>query len=234
MLEALRQQHTTGELSEAHENRADRGGYAALALGGIAALLVGACCVGPLVLVTIGLGGAWLASLTSLEPYSHIFAIVALVSLAFAGRRIYRPSAECKAGGICAVPIVRRGYKIGFWSVVVLLVVMFGFPYVAPLFFWGLQYMKLLKLFTACCTAAALTTPVYAEIKTVTLAVSGMTWTGCVISVKRSLMKVGGVTKADINLEKAEAVVTFDDAKTTLQTLTKATANAGYPSKLKN
>lgn len=56
---------------------------------------------------------------------------------------------------------------------------------------------------------------------------------GCVISVKRSLTKLGGVSQAEVNLEKAEAVVKFDDAKTTVEALTKATTNAGYPSKLK-
>jgi mercuric ion binding protein len=39
--------------------------------------------------------------------------------------------------------------------------------------------------------------------------------------------------EAEVSLEKAEAVVTFDDARTTPEALTKATANAGYPSKLK-
>jgi mercuric ion binding protein len=48
--------------------------------------------------------------------------------------------------------------------------------------------------------------------------------------VKRSLTKIDGVTRADVSLEKAEAVVTFDDAKTTVHALTKATANAGFPS----
>lgn len=55
----------------------------------------------------------------------------------------------------------------------------------------------------------------------------------CVISVKRSLTKVNGVTKADVSLEKAEAVVTFDDAKTNVESLLKATNDAGYPSTLK-
>jgi periplasmic mercuric ion binding protein len=54
-----------------------------------------------------------------------------------------------------------------------------------------------------------------------------------VISVKRSLTKINGVTKADVSLEKAEAVVTFDDGKATIESLTKATANAGFPSKPK-
>ena len=52
-------------------------------------------------------------------------------------------------------------------------------------------------------------------------------------SVKRSLIKINGVSNADVSLEKAEAVVTFDDVKTTVEALTKATAGAGFPSKLK-
>ena len=53
------------------------------------------------------------------------------------------------------------------------------------------------------------------------------------VSVKRSLTKVNGVTKADVSLEKAEAVVSFDDAKTNTEALLKATRDAGYPSTLK-
>ena len=55
----------------------------------------------------------------------------------------------------------------------------------------------------------------------------------CVISVTRSLTKTDGVTKADVSLEKAEAVVTFDDTKTNVEALLKATKDAGYPSTLK-
>jgi mercuric ion binding protein len=54
-----------------------------------------------------------------------------------------------------------------------------------------------------------------------------------VISVKRSLTRLDGVTKADVSLEKREAVVTFDDAKTNVDALLKATKDAGYPSTLK-
>ncbi len=53
------------------------------------------------------------------------------------------------------------------------------------------------------------------------------------ISVQRSLSRVKGVVKADVSLEAQEAVVTFDDAKTDVQTLLKATSVAGYPSRLK-
>lgn len=53
------------------------------------------------------------------------------------------------------------------------------------------------------------------------------------ISVQGSLTKINGVTKADVSLEKAEAVVTFDGTKTNIDALRKATRNAGYPSSLK-
>jgi periplasmic mercuric ion binding protein len=56
---------------------------------------------------------------------------------------------------------------------------------------------------------------------------------GCVISVTRSLTKVNGVIKADVSLKNAEAVVTFDDAKTSVDALLKATRDAGFPSTLK-
>ena len=53
------------------------------------------------------------------------------------------------------------------------------------------------------------------------------------ISVQRSLTKISGVTRANVSLDKAEAVVTFDDTKTSIEALLKATRGAGYPSKLK-
>lgn len=134
MSEVRGRDEATAEAGEHTDARAGGGESAALAVGGIAALLVGACCVGPLVLAAIGLGGAWLSNLTALDPYRPIFVAIALVSLAFAWRRIYRPAGECKPGETCSVPAVKKGYAFGFWVVAALLVVMFGFPYVAPVF----------------------------------------------------------------------------------------------------
>jgi mercuric ion transport protein len=108
---------------------------AALAAGGIAALLAGACCVVPFVLVSIGVGGAWLASLQLLAPYRPVFIGIAIVALGFAWKRIYRPAQACEPGTACAVPRVRRGYKIGFWMVAALFLVMLTYPYYAPLLY---------------------------------------------------------------------------------------------------
>ncbi|MDV5463925.1 mercury resistance system periplasmic binding protein MerP [Leclercia adecarboxylata] len=65
-----------------------------------------------------------------------------------------------------------------------------------------------------------------------TLSVPGMTCASCPITVKHALSKVEGVSK-NVSFDKRQAVVTFDDAKTNVQKLTKATEDAGYPSSLK-
>ena len=73
----------------------------------------------------------------------------------------------------------------------------------------------------------------WAETKTVTLDVPGMTCATCPIVVKKALTKVDGVTTVDVDLEELQAVVTFDDARTTVEALTTATTEAGYPSTVK-
>ena len=88
------------------------------------------------------------------------------------------------------------------------------------------------KLFTIL-VLAAVAAPIWAATQTVTLSVPGMTCAACPITVKTALSKVEGVSKADVTFEKREAVVTFDDAKTNVQKLTKATEDAGYPSSVK-
>lgn len=77
---------------------------------------------------------------------------------------------------------------------------------------------------------AALASPLWAATQTVTLSVPGMDCAACPITVKKALTKVPGVSKADVSLDTREAKVTFDDAKTNVAALTRATKDAGYPS----
>jgi len=79
----------------------------------------------------------------------------------------------------------------------------------------------------------AVVAPVWAATQTVTLAVPGMTCAACPLTVKQAISKVDGVNKVNVSFDKREAVVTFDDAKASLQKLTQATENAGYPSSVK-
>lgn len=73
----------------------------------------------------------------------------------------------------------------------------------------------------------------FAETRTVTLSVPGMNCDLCPLTIKKAVSRVPGVASVGASYEKKEAVVTFDDSKTSVEALTKATANAGYPSTVK-
>ena len=75
--------------------------------------------------------------------------------------------------------------------------------------------------------------PAEAAQKTVVLSVPDMNCAACPITVRKALEKVPGVEKVKATLEPAEAVVTFDDAKTGIEKLVEATTQAGYPSSVK-
>ncbi|MHB1187854.1 mercury resistance system periplasmic binding protein MerP [Thiobacillus sp.] len=79
----------------------------------------------------------------------------------------------------------------------------------------------------------ALSSPALAAQKTVTLAVPGMTCAACPITVKKALTRVEGVTRAEVDYDKKQAIVTFDGARVSVNQLSRATAEAGYPSSIK-
>ncbi len=61
-----------------------------------------------------------------------------------------------------------------------------------------------------------------------TLKIQGMTCNHCVMRVAKALKAAPGVQDAKVDLQKGEAVVTYDDAKATLEKLASAVAEAGY------
>jgi mercuric ion transport protein len=113
----------------------EKNGRGVLIAGGLSALLASSCCLGPLVLITLGFSGAWIGNLTALEPYRPLFLSAALIAMFIAYRRIYRPAQDCKQGEVCATPQVRAGYKFLFLMVSLLVLVALVFPYVLPLFY---------------------------------------------------------------------------------------------------
>jgi mercuric ion transport protein len=110
-------------------------GRGALFVGGLAAILASTCCLGPLVLLMLGISGAWITNLTALEPYRPIFIGAAAAALFFAYRRVFRPAIACKPGEACAVPEVRATYKVLFGLVVMLVLIAVGFPWIVPYFY---------------------------------------------------------------------------------------------------
>ncbi len=122
-------------MAEMPEMPVSKQGRIALLTGGVAALLASACCLGPLVLVMVGISGAWIGSLSALEPWRPLFLTASAVAMLFAYKRIFRPAQDCKPGEVCAIPQVRRGYRALFAVVAALILIALASPYAMPLFY---------------------------------------------------------------------------------------------------
>lgn len=112
-----------------------RGARRPLIAAAVTVILASTCCLGPLVLLTLGISGAWIGQLTALEPFQPLFMAVAAVALFLAGRRIWRPVDACKPSEVCSLPSVNRGYRVIFVVTAVVAILAFGFPYFAHWFY---------------------------------------------------------------------------------------------------
>lgn len=108
-----------------------------LAAAGISgALIASSCCVVPLLLVTLGISGAWIGNLTALEPYKPYFLSVTVLLLGFGFWYVYfKPKEECEEGSYCARPSSARITKSALWIAMVLVILSATVDYWAPLFY---------------------------------------------------------------------------------------------------
>ena len=113
------------------------GGKAGLIGGALAAIVASVCWVAPLVLVSIGVTGAWMSNLTVLAPYKWVLILVALGCMGYAWHKIYRvqPADGCEPDPACAEPRTNRLYRVMFWVVSALVLAAVVSPYLVPLFF---------------------------------------------------------------------------------------------------
>ena len=109
-----------------------KGSLVAGVLAGIGASL---CCVAPLVLVGLGIGGAWVSTLTALAPYRPIFIGLTLLFLGLGLRKLYWATRECSPDTTCADPRILKRQRMTFWIVAVPLLALLAFPWVVPLFY---------------------------------------------------------------------------------------------------
>jgi len=105
-------------------------------LAGIAGVLASACCIGPLVLASIGLGSIVAGIVAAFEPLRPIFIVIALSALGFGGWKIYRrPVAACAPDSACALPQTDRIYRTVFWVIAFTVLALITFPYYIALFY---------------------------------------------------------------------------------------------------
>lgn len=122
---------TTGDA----ESRVGREGVL-VAAGVVGAVLASSCCVVPVALVVLGLGGAWVGHLTALDPYQPYFLAGTAVLLSAGFWHVYiRPAPACAATSHCARPASRWFTQAALWLGTALAVVAASADYWAPFFY---------------------------------------------------------------------------------------------------
>jgi len=105
-----------------------------LIAGVIAGITASACCIGPLVLLMLGISGSWISNLTALEPYRPIFIGITLLFLGLAFRKLYLVPQSCAIESPCARPANLRKQRVLFWLVTAVIALMIAFPWYGLLF----------------------------------------------------------------------------------------------------
>lgn len=108
-----------------------KNGNGTLIAGALAAVGASVCCVAPLVLLALGISGAWISTLTALEPFRPVFIILMLLFLGLSFRKLYLMPKNCAGETLCDGPrIVKRQRRV-FWIVTALLLVLVAVPWIA-------------------------------------------------------------------------------------------------------
>ena len=115
--------------------RDEAGRQRLIAVGGIlGALAASSCCIVPLILFTLGIGGAWIGNLTALAPYQPLFVAGTAGLLGYGFYLVYwKPRRACAEDTACVRPIPNRLVRLALWIATVLVIAAFAFNYVAPL-----------------------------------------------------------------------------------------------------
>ncbi len=186
----------------------------------IAAILASVCCVGPLVLLALGISGAWIGNLTKLEPYRPVFMVITAGFLFYAFIKIYRkPNVEkCKPGRYCANPRSVKLNKIVLWSVSILVILLFSIPYLSH----GVDKQKN--------KVGTFVNGQPSAMETIVLSVPDMNCSSCPVTVRLSLKKLKGVYEANVLFDQRLAIIKFNPDQVQLKDLIRATTQAGYPS----
>lgn len=101
----------------------------------VGALAASSCCILPLALFALGVGGAWIANLTRLAPYQPYFIAATTAFLGIGYWQVRRSSKlACAGGRACAHPLPNRAVKASLIAATMLAVAALGFNFLAPLF----------------------------------------------------------------------------------------------------
>lgn len=186
-------------------------GFILILIGSIgAALAATACCLGPLVLVSLGLGGAWLSRLSALgSPFFMLLAFGFIVMGFYRSQQ--QAQVHCEEGSLCAQPAVKKSTRAALWFSVIIVSLILAGPYLAPRVLANHTNKIGIK-----------------NQKHTVFQVSGMSCVACTTTIETALYQVKGVIQVHVSLTPPEAKISYDPQLTNSTEVLKATQNVGY------
>jgi mercuric ion transport protein len=179
----------------------------------LAALAASSCCLGPLLLAALGVGGAGAtAALGAYRPYL----LVGTVVLLSAGFYFTYRKPRVAAGDTCGCERPRAG-RVGLWVATVVIVLVAAAP---PLLAkWADHAQPRSQAANANATEA-------------TIAVDGIDCEACAAPIRTALTKVGGFHDLELDIPKQSVTVTYEPAPGRLASYVSAINELGYEAKL--
>ena len=182
--------------------------------GLLTAVAASLCCITP-VLAFLGGASGLASSFSWMDPYRPYLICLTIAIFAFAWYKKLKPQkqvdCDCEADN-----------KKSFWQsksflaiVTIIAGLLIAFPYYAKIFYSKPQETKVIIVDKA-------------NIATVQLNISGMDCEGCTAHINGELSKVNGVIEANTSYKNANAIVKFDNSKTSVDSLSSIVNNIGY------
>lgn len=191
----------------------------AIKAAGIGALISAAfasvCCLGPIVIAALGLGGLGLAA--GIAKYRPLFLILTALILGAGFYLTYRRREIACEDGTCELRSGSRTMKTILWVITIIAVALATFPS------WSHFLFKTTK-----------THPLDINNKVISLSISGMHCSACAVNIEKSLKNVRGVQSASVDFDKSEALVVAEPGQSLNRELLDAVQRAGeYTAKIK-
>ncbi|KAF3981891.1 MAG: hypothetical protein HFP81_09800 [Methylococcales symbiont of Hymedesmia sp. n. MRB-2018] len=98
------------------------------------AIAASACCLGPLLLLSLGISGAWMSTLTSMTFMRPFFIILTVFFMVLAFHRLYFKKNPCQKQQACVSTSMRHRQRSLFWIVSLLILLLLTFPIYASFF----------------------------------------------------------------------------------------------------
>jgi mercuric ion transport protein len=181
--------------------------------GVLSAIAASLCCITPVLALVAGTSG--LASTFSwLEPARPYFISLTISVLGFAWYQKLKPKKQidCNCETEEKPKFIQSKMFLGI--VTAFAIVMLAFPYYAHIF-----YPK---------TEKQIIVVDKSNVQTVEFSINGMTCASCEEHVNHEVNKLSGIIKSTASYENENAIVEFDNSKTTITEIEKAINGTGY------